>query len=240
MVNSLQWFGSSVNTALMGICIIAGEDSPVLFYPCHLRWYQTYLAAMDLYTVESISIGLGLGVAAGFRVVVPFWVLSAAAIYGHLPLSDTMQWLDSTTALVGLSIALIVELLVYSIPWLDNIADTIALPLAAVAGTLLMALAADQLDPFAQWSLAIVAGGGAASTVKGLNGLTRLISTATTGGMTNLLVAIAELVSAIALSMLALTVPFITLAIVVLLFFLLIRLLTKLLDQSKQSTANAD
>ena len=195
---------------------------------------------MDLYVLESISVGLGLGIAAGFRVVVPFWVLSAAARVGHVPLSENMQWLDSQTALVGLSIALIVELLVYSIPWLDNVADTIALPIAAAAGTVLMALAADQLDPFAQWSLAIVAGGGAAATVKGLNGLTRLVSTATTGGMTNLLVAIAELVSAIALSVLALTVPLVVFAFIIVLFFVLIRVLTKLLDRSKQPTAKAD
>lgn len=195
---------------------------------------------MDLHVLESISVGLGLGIAAGFRVVVPFWVLSAAALWGHVPLSENMQWLDSTTALVGLSIALIVEILVYSIPWLDNIADTIALPIAAAAGTVLMALVADQLDPFARWSLAIVAGGGAAASVKGLNGLTRLISTATTGGLTNLLVAIAELVSAIALSLLALTVPLATFVFIVVLFLLLVRFLTKLLDRSKQSTAKAD
>lgn len=195
---------------------------------------------MDLQVLESISVGLGLGIAAGFRVVVPFWVLSAAAIWGHIPLNDNMQWLDSKTALVGLTIALIVELLVYSIPWLDNIADTIALPIAAVAGTVLMALAADQLDPFAQWSLAIVAGGGAAASVKGLNGLTRLVSTATTGGLSNLLVAIAELVSAIALSLLALTVPLVTFALIVVLFLLLIRVLTKILDRFKPATAKAE
>ena len=103
-----------------------------------------------------------------------------------------------------------------------------------------MALAADQLDPFAQWSLAIVAGGGAAATVKGLNGLTRLVSTATTGGFTNLLVAIAELASAIALSVLALTVPLLTFVLIVALFFILIRVVTRFLNRAKQPTVNAD
>ena len=37
---------------------------------------------MDLNLLESIGLGLGLGVAAGFRVVVPFWVLSVAAVVG--------------------------------------------------------------------------------------------------------------------------------------------------------------
>jgi hypothetical protein len=177
---------------------------------------------MNLDLLESVGIGLGLGVAAGFRVVVPFWVLSAAAFWGHLPLNENMQWLGRETALIGLSIALVVELLAYSIPWLDNLVDTVALPVAAVAGTLLMALAANQLDPFAKWSLAIVAGGGTAATVKGLNGFTRLISTATTGGLTNLLIAIAELLGALALSVLALTAPLLAWAGVLVLFLLLL------------------
>lgn len=182
---------------------------------------------MDLDLLESIGIGLGLGIAAGFRVVVPFWVLSAAALFGHVALAENMQWLGSETAFIGLSIALVVEILAYSIPWLDNIVDTIALPIAAIAGTLLMALATNHLDPFAQWSLAIVAGGGAAATVKGLNGFTRLISTATTGGVTNFLIAIAELVGALAISVLSLTAPVFALLGGLVLFILLIRFVVK-------------
>jgi hypothetical protein len=86
-----------------------------------------------------------------------------------------------------------------------------------------MASAVNHLDPFAQWSLAILAGGGAAATVKGLNGLTRLISTTTTGGLANFVVAIAELIGAIALSVLALTAPLLTVVGIVLLFILMAR-----------------
>jgi hypothetical protein len=195
---------------------------------------------MDLDLLESIGVGLGLGVAAGFRVVVPFWVLSMAAYFGHIPMNDGMQWLGSETAVIGLSVALVVELLAYSIPWLDNIVDTVALPIAAVAGTLLMALAANQLDPFAQWSLAIVAGGGTAATVKGLNGFTRLISTATSGGLTNFLIAIAELIGALALSVLALTAPLLAFVGVLVLFILLVRFGVKAFYRSKQPTAESD
>ncbi|HIK45706.1 MAG TPA: DUF4126 domain-containing protein [Leptolyngbyaceae cyanobacterium M65_K2018_010] len=166
---------------------------------------------MDLHLFESLGLGLGLGLAAGFRVVVPFWVLSVAARLGHVPLAENMQWLDSYTALLALSIALVVELLAYSIPWLDNVMDAVAFPLAAIAGTLLMALAANQLDPLAQWSLAIVAGGGAAATVKGVHGLTRFLSTATSGGLTNFLVAIAELLGAVLFSVLSLVAPLLVL-----------------------------
>jgi uncharacterized membrane protein len=86
-------------------------------------------------------------------------VLSAAALFGHLELVNSLTWLGSSTAFVSLSIAYVVEILAYSVPWLDNVIDTVALPVAAVAGTLLMAIAANQLDPFAQWSVAIVGRG---------------------------------------------------------------------------------
>jgi uncharacterized membrane protein len=189
---------------------------------------------MDITMLESLGLGLGLGIAAGFRVVVPFWVLSVAAFFGHLPLTENLQWLGSETALIGLSIALVIELLAYSLPWLDNAVDAVALPIAAIAGTVLMALATNQLDPFAQWSLAIIAGGGAAATVKGLNGFTRLISTATTGGLTNFLIAIAELLGALALSILALTAPILAFVGTLTLLLLLIRYAVKAFYRSRQ------
>ncbi|MBD1916144.1 MULTISPECIES: DUF4126 domain-containing protein [Cyanophyceae] len=198
------------------------------------------LSLMNLQLLESIGLGLGLGVAAGFRVVVPFWVLSAAALFGHLTLASGITWLGSTTAFVSLSIALVVEILAYSVPWLDNVIDTVALPVAAVAGTLLMAIAANQLDPFAQWSVAIVAGGGAAATVKGLNGLTRLVSTATTGGATNLIIAGVELVGAIVISLLALVAPIVMFVLVLACFILLVRFVIKAFYRSKKTAPDAE
>ncbi len=194
----------------------------------------------DLQLLESTGLGLGLGVAAGFRVVVPFWVLSAAALLGHLELTSGVTWLGSSTAFVSLSIALVVEILAYSVPWLDNVIDTVALPVAAVAGTLLMAIAANQLDPFAQWSVAIVAGGGVAATVKGLNGLTRLVSTATTGGATNLIIAGVELIGAIVLSLLALVAPILMFVLVLAFFVLLVRFVIKAFYRSKKAVPDAE
>jgi hypothetical protein len=187
--------------------------------------------------LESIGIGLGLGAAAGFRTLVPFLILSIAALFGHLPLADNMQWLGTYPAFISLAIALLIELLAYFIPWLDTILDTIALPIAAVAGTLLMALAMNQYDPLLQWSLAIIAGGGTAATTRGLSSLSRIVSTATTGGLTNFVVAIGELIGAVSLSILALTAPFLMLAVVLVFIGVLIWLLrrTRALRQQKAS-----
>lgn len=190
---------------------------------------------------ESIGIGLGLGAAAGFRVLVPFLMLSIAARFGHLPLADNMAWLSTYPALISLAIALLIEVLAYSIPWLDTALDTIALPIAAIAGTFLMAFAVNQYDPLLQWSLAIIAGGGTAATTRGLSSLTRIISTATSGGLSNFVVAIAELVGAIGLSILALTMPFLMVGVVlVLLGGLIWRLFQVRTMRSRQAASTAE
>lgn len=195
---------------------------------------------MNFELLESIGLGLGLGIAAGFRVVVPFLVVSAAALFGHLPLQDQMAWLGTYPAFIGLSVALVVEVLAYSIPWVDSFADTVALPVAAIAGTAIMALATNQLDPFAQWSLAIVVGGGAATTVRGLNGFTRLLSTTTTGGLANFLIAIGEMVGALTLSVLSLVAPIVTLGLVLILLIALVRFAVQTFDRSPAATPEAD
>ncbi|NEQ43731.1 MAG: DUF4126 domain-containing protein [Leptolyngbya sp. SIOISBB] len=141
--------------------------------------FKTLQAPMAI--LESIGIGLGLGTAAGFRTLVPFVVLSMVPLFGHVLLSDNLAWLGTYPAFITLAIALTIEMLTYSISWLDKALDTIALPIAAMAGTVLMALAVNQYDPVLQWSLAIIAGGGTAATTRGLSSLTRLIATVSIG-----------------------------------------------------------
>jgi len=91
-----------------------------------------------------------------------------------------------------LAAATVLETLAYFIPWFDNLLDTIALPTATIAGTAVMASTLLEMDPLWQWALAIIAGGGTASIVKGVSANTRLASTATTGGLANPVVTTVE------------------------------------------------
>ena len=119
--------------------------------------------------VIGIALGIGLSAAVGFRIFIPPLVMCIAARAGHLELPDALAWMDSTAALVTFSAAAGVEVLAYYIPWLDNLLDTIEVPLAGVAGTLLAAgffsEALGKLDPnysrLVLWSAALIAGGGA-------------------------------------------------------------------------------
>ena len=100
-----------------------------------------------------------------------------------------------------------IEIAAYHVPWLDHLLDTIASPAAIVAGIVVTASVITDMDPLWRWTLAVIAGGGLAGAVQGSTVLVRAASTATTGGLANPVVATAELVGAVAISILALLVP---------------------------------
>jgi hypothetical protein len=158
-------------------------------------------------TLFSICIGVGLSAAVGFRVFVPLLILSIASYAGSLPLSDSFAWVGTLPALIAFSIATLCEVAAYFIPWLDHLLDVIATPAAVVAGTVVTASVVADLNPFLQWSLAIIAGGGTAGLIQGGTGAARAMSTAATGGLGNPIFALVEAVSSIALSLLALLLP---------------------------------
>src|SRR6516225_5140167 len=136
-------------------------------------------------TLLGIALGIGLSAACGFRVFVPLLALSLASISGHLTLAPGFAWIGSYPALVAFSVATCLEIAGYYIPWVDHLLDTIATPAAVVAGIIVTASMVTGMSPFLKWSLAIIAGGGAAGLVQGTTVLTRGASTATTGGLAN-------------------------------------------------------
>lgn len=158
-------------------------------------------------TIISICLGIGLAASAGFRVFVPLFAVSLSAYFGLLPLNDSLTWVASTPALIILGIASIAEAIAYLIPFVDNLLDSIAVPLAGVAGTLVMAASLADMSPEVTWALAIIAGGGAAATIKGTSAVGRAVSTGTTAGVANPVISVGETGTAIGLSVLALFAP---------------------------------
>lgn len=154
-------------------------------------------------TVSSLFLGLGLAASVGFRVFLPLLVLSIAAHFDVLPMGESWQWVGSFPAMISLGFATVLEILGYYIPWFDNTLDAVAMPVAAVAGTAVMASTAVDIEPMWKWALAVIAGGGTASVVKGSNAGTRMASTSTTGGLGNPLVATFELLASGVLSLLS-------------------------------------
>lgn len=162
---------------------------------------------MDWQTWVSIFLGIGLAASAGFRVFVPLFALSLAGYFGLLPLNAQWQWVASTPALIILAIACIAESMAYLIPFVDHALDALAVPLAGIAGTAVMASTMTDVSPAMTWALAIIGGGGSAALIRGVAATGRVASTATTGGLANPVVSIAETGTAIGLSALAIFLP---------------------------------
>src|SRR5687767_4903866 len=167
----------------------------------------------------SLLVGIGLSAACGFRVFVPLLVTSIAAHSGHLTLASGFQWIGSETALVAFTVATILEITAYYVPWLDNALDSLATPAAIVAGTIITASMVGNVSPFLKWSLAVIAGGGAAALVQGATVLTRGASTAVTGGLANPLFATIELGGSLLGSILAILVPVAAVGLIVVVAF---------------------
>lgn len=158
-------------------------------------------------TVFSVLAGLGLAAACGFRVFVPLWVASVAVHAGYLHTSPEFAWLGTMPAMVTFGVATLMEVGAYYVPWLDHALDTLASPASVVAGTLMAASVAVDMDPFARWTLAIIAGGSLAATVQAGTVAARGLSFSTTAGLANPAVATAELGGALATSAIAVVSP---------------------------------
>ncbi len=173
-------------------------------------------------TLLGIAVGIGLSAACGFRVFVPLLVMNLATITGHLHLAPGFEWIGSDYATIAFGTATIVEILAYYIPWLDHVLDLIASPAAIIAGMVVTASVVMDISPFLKWTLAIIAGGGAAAIVQGVTVTLRTKSSALTAGMGNVLVSSVELVGSIVTALLAMIVPILCLVLLALLCMVVI------------------
>ncbi len=143
-------------------------------------------------TLLSVCVGLGLAAATGFRVFVPWRVMSVASRSGYLDLSERFAWIGSTPALIAFAAATGLEIAAYFVPWLDNLLDSVATPAAVVAGVIATASVVTGMDPFLRWTLAVIAGGGLAAVVQSATVAGRAASSAMTGGLGNPVLALLE------------------------------------------------
>jgi hypothetical protein len=179
-------------------------------------------------TVISIFLGIGLAASTGFRVFLPLFALSLASYFGIWDLNESWSWIGSLAAVVTLGIATLAEIFAYFIPWIDNALDSLAIPLAAIAGTAVMVSTIADLDPVVTWSLAIIAGGGTATAIKGANAAGRLTSTATTGGIANPVVSTVETGTAVAVSTASIFAPILGVILVIIILVLIFSIYRKL------------
>jgi hypothetical protein len=167
------------------------------------------------HAILSLGAGLGLAAAAGLRVFLPMLLLGAAGHLGWITLGDEFQWVASGPALGAFGAATVLEIAAYYFPWLDNLLDAAAGPLAVAAGIVATAAVTSELPPAVRWSAAIIAGGGTAGVVQSLTSLARLKSTVLTGGLANPVLATVEWIFSLATAIVAIVLPALALVIVV-------------------------
>ena len=154
-----------------------------------------------------ICLGLGLAASCGFRVFVPLLISNIASMTGIVNIGGGFEWMGSWPAFAIFLSATVAEVGAYYIPVLDNALDTISVPLAAIAGTLLSVTFITDVPPMVQWTLGIIVGGGSAAVIKSGASMARLKSTAFTAGWANWLIATFEHVTSFVMSILTVLLP---------------------------------
>lgn len=174
----------------------------------------------------SICLGVGLAACSGFRVFIPLLISNLAIRFGLVHVSGGFEFMGTWTAITVLSAATVAEITAYYIPWLDNLLDTIALPLSFVAGTILTTSFVQIDNPVLHWGLGLLMGGGTAGFIQAGTTLTRLASTKLSGGLANPVVSTVENITSVLLALLTFWLPIFAFALVVLLLVWLGKKLT--------------
>ncbi len=183
---------------------------------------------MTTETIISIFLGIGLAASVGFRVFVPLFALSLASYFNLWELNASWQWIGSLTAVITFGVATLVEIIAYYIPIVDNLLDTIAIPLATIAGTAVMVSTVSDLSPLVTWALAIIAGGGTAAAIKSTAGATRVTSTVSTAGFGNPIVSTIETGSSVIMSIVSIFLPIIAFVLVLFVLYIIFKLYKKI------------
>lgn len=164
-----------------------------------------------------LGAGLCLSAACGFRTFIPLLFVGLASRFGYAPVDPQMAWLASTAGLGTLATAAVLEVAAYYVPFVDNALDVVATPLAMAAGTVAMFTSLGVIQGVPGWLIALILGGGASGAVQLTSVKARALSSGTTGGLGNPVVATGELIGAATLSLVAIALPIIALVVVFLL-----------------------
>ena len=190
--------------------------------------------------IMATLLGISLAAASGFRVFLPPFLLSLAARCNVVWFLDIdligtqFEFFTSTLSIVVLGIATVAEFAAFYAPWIDNALDTIATPASIMAGVAMTAIVLEGNDPIIQWAIAIVAGGGVAATIQSATVATRGLSSTFTFGLGNSAVATGENVASVALTLIAILIPFLSALFVLLIVTLLLRMKRKKKEPAAQ------
>ena len=164
--------------------------------------------------ILSLSLGLGLAAACGFRIFIPPLMMGIGSRFDLYDLEGSFIWVGEDWAIAVFAIATLLEIGGYYVPWIDNLLDTVATPAAVIGGIFVTSASLEgDVDPSLQWILATIAGGSTAGVIQLGTVATRAVSTGVTGGLANPVVstleALASIICILLSFFLAIVIPFV-------------------------------
>lgn len=164
--------------------------------------------------ILSLSLGLGLAAACGFRIFIPPLMMGLGSRFDLYDLEGSFIWVGEDWAIAVFAIATLLEIGGYYVPWIDNLLDTVATPAAVIGGIFVTSASLEgDVDPSLQWILATIAGGSTAGVIQLGTVATRAVSTGVTGGLANPVVstleALASVICILLSFFLAIVIPFV-------------------------------
>jgi len=183
-----------------------------------------------LQIILQVFLGTALAAVCGYRIFVPLLVMGIAGLAGYMQFAEGFQWISSYPAVIIFGVATILEIAAYFIPHVDNFLNAISLPAGVVAGVIVAASVITDMDPMFKWTLAIIAGGGAATLTALLSSGVHQGSTAVSAGFANPVVSTVESVGTVAASVLSIAVPVLSVVFVLVLVivsFVIFRILKR-------------
>ena len=164
--------------------------------------------------ILSLSLGLGLAAACGFRIFIPPLMMGVGNRFDLYDLEGSFIWVGEDWAIAVFAIATLLEIGGYYVPWIDNLLDTVATPAAVIGGIFVTSASLEgDVDPSLQWILATIAGGSTAGVIQLGTVATRAVSTGVTGGLANPVVstleALASIICILLSFFLAIVIPFV-------------------------------
>jgi len=179
-----------------------------------------------LQVLIAASTGLGLAAASGFRVFLPPFLMAVWVRVGFLDVNiegTEFEAFSSDVSILLLGVASLSEILAYKIPWMDNMLDSLATPMAGLAGVSVVAVSLEGADPSVQWALAIIAGGGTSLSIQSATVAGRGLSSMFTLGLANPFFSLIEDIASILLIFIALLAPLVALCASTILIFAILR-----------------
>lgn len=190
--------------------------------------------------VPAVALAVGLSACAGLRAWLPLLLTGGLVRMEMIEVGESFSFLGSDRALILFGLASTIEIVADKVPALDHALDAIGTVLRPVAATVLAAsIFGSFTDPLTAVALGAAVGGPTALIPHAGKSVLRAASSALTAGVANPVISVLEDLIALALFVLAVLVPLLAGALVLLVAWLVARRLHRRFRSTPSPTPTA-